>query len=426
MTHRSPYASAAERSIAFRRSELAREAFSLWFRWTKAIVPGRSIGFALLGDSLFSIAKKISKNACPCIRVSLRETSLIPSLLRGSPPKGHPWPFTALAASMPLAPLRSDSIRPPERGVRRRLVVRAMKRQEAVSSQLVGWVQPINHGRWASPILRLSTALQSISAFNGIQTTCTQTPIPPMRSGSVSYLSSVGWKTAKHFPPQSSPRWISNPAREKRWVSFALPTLHIAAATASLHAPSDTAELPLSQGRAQHLVGWVQPINRGRWASPILCSDTSTVRQRHTPLSGGRAQVAWKGLSGMDAARELGVPLTMGQGWPFAAGPWNVTGARGPRRSRGRMQGQDFLVPFGGAAIRATAKRDSPSRAKPMLQATQPIGRTSRSPNPKASRASSLLLPQPTTTKSYYTRGQSHYRLAAACSGCITSQVPQC
>ena len=76
---------------------------------------------------------------------------------------------------------------------------------------------------------------------------------------------------------------------------------------------------------------------------------------RQSPLSGGRAQVAWKGLSGMDAAR-----AAMGHGWPFAAGPWNVTGAREPRRSRGRMQGQDFLVPFG-----ATAKRNSPSRAKP-------------------------------------------------------------
>ncbi len=79
-------------------------------------------GFALLGDSLFSVAKKVSKNACPYIRVSLRETSLIPSALRGPAYKGHPWPFTPLAASMPLAPLRADSIRPTERGVRRRLV----------------------------------------------------------------------------------------------------------------------------------------------------------------------------------------------------------------------------------------------------------------------------------------------------------------
>ena len=51
--------------------------------------------------------------------------------------------------------------------------------------------------------------------------------------------------------------------------------------------------------------------------------------------------MAWKGLSGMDAAR-----AALGQGWPIAAGPWNVTGAREPRRSRGRMQGQAFLLTF--------------------------------------------------------------------------------
>jgi len=79
---------------------------------------GGSIGFALLGDSLFPNAEKVSKNACPCIRVSLRSTSLTPSALRRPAYKGHPWPFTPLAASMPLAPLRADSVRPPERGIR--------------------------------------------------------------------------------------------------------------------------------------------------------------------------------------------------------------------------------------------------------------------------------------------------------------------
>ena len=77
---------------------------------------GRRNGFALLGESLLAVAPKGTKKSCPYIRVSLRSTSLIPSLLRGSPRKGHPWPFTALAASMPLAPLRSDSNRPSERG----------------------------------------------------------------------------------------------------------------------------------------------------------------------------------------------------------------------------------------------------------------------------------------------------------------------
>ena len=102
---------------------------------------GRRIGFALLGESLFPNARmagpsKVTKNACPCIRVSLRSTSLIPSLLRGSPRKGRPCrrrprPFTALAASMPLVPLRSDSIRPTERGVRCRLMVSCLAKKQS-------------------------------------------------------------------------------------------------------------------------------------------------------------------------------------------------------------------------------------------------------------------------------------------------------
>ena len=136
----------------------------------------------------------------------------------------------------------------------------------------------------------------------------------------------VGWKTAKHFPPQSIPQLISDLAHQKRWVSFALATLRSleARTTSSLHGPSDAAK---------------------------------------SPLSGVRAQVAWKGLSGMDAAR-----AALGHGWPVAAGPWNVTGAREPRRSRGRMQGQDFLLTFEGPAIRAFEKSEAPSRAKPSYQ----------------------------------------------------------
>ncbi len=57
----------------------------------------------------------------------------------------------------------------------------------------------------------------------------------------------------------------------------------------------------------------------------------------------------------MDAARGV-----KGHGWPFYAGPRSSDGARESRRSRGRMQGQAFLVTFF-----ATGKSDSPSRAKP-------------------------------------------------------------
>ena len=102
----------------------------------------------------------------------------------------------------------------------------------------------------------------------------------------------------------------------------------------------------------------------------------------------------WKGLSGMDAAR-----AAMGQGWPFAAGPWNIIGAREPRRSRGRMQGQAFLVTFS-----AFGKSDSPSRAKPMPQPTRAnrYGHMDQSPKSFAAKAA------PTTAHYAGTRRQHH------------------
>ena len=125
-----------------------------------------------------------------------------------------------------------------------------------------------------------------------------------------------------------------------------------------------------------------QSVDVANYNAPRPLPFAQAFRQHQTPLSGGRVQVAWKGLSGMDAAR-----AAMGQGWPFAAGPWNVTGTREPRRSRGRMQGQDFLVPLGGAGHPATAKRNSPSRAKPMHLPITAIGCIPRSQRPKASPA---------------------------------------
>ena len=91
---------------------------------------------------------------------------------------------------------------------------------------------------------------------------------------------------------------------------------------------------------------------------------------------------AWRGVSGMDAARGV-----KGNGWPLYAGPRNVEGMREVERSETRMQGQDFLVPLGGAGHPATAKRNSPSRAKPMHLAITAIGCIPRSQRPKASPA---------------------------------------
>ena len=101
---------------------------------------GRRNGFALLGESLLAVAPKGTKKSCPYIRVSLRSTSLTPSLFQGHAAKGHPWPIAALgfgilrrstsyihvvvAAFMPLNPLHNDSVRPPE---------------GAIGAELKGW-----------------------------------------------------------------------------------------------------------------------------------------------------------------------------------------------------------------------------------------------------------------------------------------------
>lgn len=72
--------------------------------------------FRPYGDSLFSNAKKVSKNAMPR-HPGLAALDFPHSImLRGPAAEGHPWPIAALAASMPLNPLHNDSVRPSERG----------------------------------------------------------------------------------------------------------------------------------------------------------------------------------------------------------------------------------------------------------------------------------------------------------------------
>jgi len=74
---------------------------------------------------------------------------------------------------------------------------------------------------------------------------------------------------------------------------------------------------------------------------------------------------AWRGASGMDAARGLGVPAIKGHGWPLYAGRRSAGEMREVSRSETRMEGQAFLLTFF-----ATEKSESPSRAKPSVQAT--------------------------------------------------------
>ena len=413
----------SSRSVdALRRSELVRDKASEAQPdlADKALKASRTSGFALLGESLFPSARtagpsKVTKNTCPCTGLGVpgspRSTPLFPSLLRGSPRKGHPCrrrprPFTAFAASMPLTPLRSDSIRPPERGVRSCLKVRSRENLKSVSTQ----------------------------------------PQSAKRN-------SVGWKTAKHFPPRPISQLISDLAHQKRWVSFALPTLRSLPARpffydaalssagttgfalhgASLflvwprksnqkeghpyirvllrktplfpapvrgtsrrdiHVPSLLARHPcLASPCAAPTLGLLKGTmdrvvwkfwNSDSYKTPSSFDDEQTLRRRRTPLSEGRMESARRGASGMDAARGVKGRGRHRHGWPLYAGPRSGDEMREVERSETRMQGRDLLVPFG-----ATAKRDSPSRAKPMPWPTSAIG-----PKPQAKKcpqASSLV-----------------------------------
>jgi hypothetical protein len=86
MSHRSPYASVGERSIAFRRSELARDqGLAQAFVHDAALSSAGTTGCALHGASLFLVwpRKSNQKEGHPSIRVLLRKTSLTPAPLRG-------------------------------------------------------------------------------------------------------------------------------------------------------------------------------------------------------------------------------------------------------------------------------------------------------------------------------------------------------
>jgi len=109
--------------------------------------------------------------------------------------------------------------------------------------------------------------------------------------------------------------------------------------------------------------------NSNSYKAPSSFDDKQPLRRRRTPLSEGRMESLRRGASGMDAARAV-----KGHGWPLRGDPRSNDGMREAERSETRMQGRDFLVPLGGAGHPATAKRDSPSRAKPMPQQLPPIG----------------------------------------------------
>ena len=294
----------------------------------------RSPGCALHGASLFLVwpRKSNQKEGHPYIRVLLCKTSLAPAVLQG------------IGLGVPSR-----------------------------------WDVPVPWFLARRPCLARPCAMPALGLRKGM--------------GTRGVWTLVGWKTAKHFPPQTTRP--SNHARQDRWVSFALPTLRLIHTNALLHGPAGATKPPLSEGRTESV---------------------------------------WRGASGMDAARGV-----KGHGWPLYAGPRNADGVREVERSETLMEGQAFLLTFF-----ATEKSESPSRAKPMSKPTtikgnvfqslkqerslswtckaQPVVRAEESAAvhmsgraSPASRASSLLR-------------QQKLKHVASLSGehALTCQVPQC
>jgi hypothetical protein len=97
-----------------------------------------------------------------------------------------------------------------------------------------------------------------------------------------------------------------------------------------------------------HPTAWVSPCSTCA-ARPILQSKSQlaalpnpSIRARTNAPSAGRVESLRKGLSGMDAAR-----AAMGQGWPFAAGPWSNDGAREPDEVGPDARGKTFCLLLG-------------------------------------------------------------------------------
>jgi hypothetical protein len=127
-------------------------------------------------------------------------------------------------------------------------------------------------------------------------------------------------------------------------------------------------------------------VNELKNNAPLFRQSHDRTDSTKPPLSDGRMESLRRGASGMDAAKGLGVPPMKGHGWPLRGDPRSNDGMREAERSETRMQGQAFLLTFF-----AFEKSESPSRAKPAGRAEKSAAPYEYRRAATASRASSLL-----------------------------------
>ena len=131
-------------------------------------------GFRPYGGSLLSNSHKSKqKGLAPAYGPRFAQVSLTPVPLRGHAVTGHPWPNTALPASMPVDPLRRTSTRPPDGAIDQdqnqkqgKSKARARARARALHLHLRYAVMPI---RRLPPVLALSNCwLATIPAYRDV------------------------------------------------------------------------------------------------------------------------------------------------------------------------------------------------------------------------------------------------------------------
>ena len=262
------------------RSGLEREGRRHGFRYVSAaLFLAFSSGFALLGDSLFSVAKKVSKNACPRIR--------------------------------PVASLRVRSLRRRSEGRRTRALHGPLRLSRHPCRSPLSTTAPLTllKGRLVPPARSCKKHHAGTTAGD------LQTALPPCLAGD------VGWKTAQHFPPQASSKFL----------------------------PGQRGLIckPVDRLRVTHATDPFRNFQSARTPAPV-----------RRP-SGGAAQ---------GDARHGRRARSEGTGTSLRDGPRSSAGGREVLRSKTRMPGSPSLWLL---SLGETRESDAPCKARPVVPAEE-------------------------------------------------------
>ncbi|GBC55410.1 hypothetical protein PSNTI_08650 [Stutzerimonas stutzeri] len=295
-------------------SGLDREERRHGFRYVSAALSlAFSSGFALLGDSLFSVAKKVSKNACPRIR--------------------------------PVASLRVRSLRRRSEGRRTRALHGPLRLSRHPCRSPLSTTAPLTllKGRLVPPARSCKKHHAGTTAGD------LQTALPPCLAGD------VGWKTAQHFPPQASSKFL----------------------------PGQRGLIckPVDRLRVTHATDPFRNFQSARTPAPVRRPSVGAAQgdARH----GRRARSEGTGTSLRD-------------------GPRSSAGGREVLRSKTRMSGSPSLWLL---SLGETRESDAPCKAQPVVRAEESAARPNRPPKPTTVMSSTSLTSDATARRTNQASG---------------------